>query len=173
MRRRPERTRTSASRTHENTALHALLKDARTLRHGEHNGKALTFKRNAYYAGRCLSGTTVAMRGMGKRLKARARSLKMTDADVARRVGVSQPRYANYVNDANEPDLSTLVGICKALDTSPDEMLGFAETPVPSESDLLNARVHAAVAFMDVPRLRIAAALLDTLAKMPKEKSDG
>jgi transcriptional regulator with XRE-family HTH domain len=109
---------------------------------------------------------------MGKRLKARARSLKMTDADVARRVGVSQPRYANYVSDTNEPDLNTFVRICKALSTTPDEVLGVVEIASQSESDLLNARVSAATAFMDLSRLRIAAALLDTLAKMPDGEAE-
>ena len=107
------------------------------------------------------------MQGMGKRLRARARALDLSDSEVARRVDLSQPRYANYVNDANEPDLGTFVRICRALATTPDEVLGFQEPPEPSERDLLKARVDAATLSMPTPRLRIAAALLDTLARMP------
>ena len=107
------------------------------------------------------------MQGMGKRLRARARTLGLTDTDVARRLDLAQPRYANYVNDANEPDLTTFVRICRALETTPDEVLGFRELPEPSERDLFKARVDAATSSMKTERLRIAAALLDTLAKMP------
>ena len=112
------------------------------------------------------------MQGMGKRLRARAKALDLTDTEVARRVDVSQPRYANYVNDANEPDLGTFVRICRALATTPDEVLGFREAPEPSERDLLKARVDAATDSMDTVRLRIAAALLDTLARMPAKSTE-
>lgn len=108
------------------------------------------------------------MQGMGKRLRARAKLLGLTDTDVARRLDVSQPRYAQYVNDANEPDLTTFVRICRALDTTPDEVLAFRETPEPSERDVFEARVGASVRSMGTARLRIAAALLDTLARMPE-----
>lgn len=107
------------------------------------------------------------MQGMGKRLRARAKALDLTDSEVARRVDVSQPRYANYVNDANEPDLGTFVRICRALETTPDEVLGFREAPEPSERDVFKARVDAATESMNTARLRIAAALLSTLARMP------
>ena len=107
------------------------------------------------------------MQGMGKRLRTRARSLGLTDTDVARRLDLAQPRYANYVNDANEPDLTTFVRICRALETTPDEVLGFREAAEPSDRDLFKARVDAATNSMKTERLRIAAALLDTLAKMP------
>lgn len=108
------------------------------------------------------------MQGMGKRLRARARALDLSDSEVARRVDLSQPRYANYVNDANEPDLGTFVRICRALAMTPDEVLGFREAPQPSERDLLKARVDAATMSMATSRLRIAAALLDVLAGMPE-----
>ena len=107
------------------------------------------------------------MQGMGKRLRARARTLGLTDTDVARRLDLAQPRYANYVNDTNEPDLGTFVRICRALETTPDEVLGFREAPDLSERDLFKARVEAATTSMKTERLRIAAALLDTLAKLP------
>lgn len=111
------------------------------------------------------------MRGMGKRLKTRARLLNLTDADVARSIGISQPRYANYANDTNEPDLDTFIRICKALDTTPDEMLGLKEIPPSSQFDSLNAQARAATASMGLSRLRIAVALLHTLAKLVDDES--
>ena len=104
------------------------------------------------------------MQGMGARLRARARELGLSDSEVARRLDLSQPRYANYVNDTNEPDLATFVRICRALGTSPDKVLAFADVPDRGESDVLVARIVSAVGSMDKGRLRIAAALMDTLA---------
>ena len=109
------------------------------------------------------------MQGVGKRLRSRARELGLTDVDVARRVDLSQQRYANYVNDTNEPDLGTFVRICRALDTTPDDMLGLSDPPAQSEHDLLRSRGSAALAAMSTSRLRVAAALLDTLAALPDD----
>lgn len=104
------------------------------------------------------------MQGMGARLRARARELGLSDSEVARRLDLSQPRYANYVNDTNEPDLATFVRICRALGTSPDVVLAFAGIPDRGEADVLIARIASAAGSMDTARLRIAAALMDTLA---------
>ena len=109
------------------------------------------------------------MQGMGARLRARARDLGLSDSEVARRLDLSQPRYANYVNDTNEPDLATFTRICRALGTSPDEILAFAEVADRGEADLLVTRIVSAAGSMDVGRLRVAAALMDTLASVPAE----
>ena len=109
------------------------------------------------------------MQGMGPRLRARARELGLSDSEVARRLNISQPRYANYVNDSNEPDLTTLVRICRTLGTTPDAVLAFADAPGQSGDDLLKARITAAAGCLDAGRLRIAAALVDTLASLPPE----
>ena len=106
------------------------------------------------------------MQGMGARLRARARELGLSDTEVARRLDISQPRYANYVNDINEPDLATLVRICRALGIAPDEALGFADAPRQTADDVLRARITVATVSMDSARLRIAAALMDTLASV-------
>lgn len=64
------------------------------------------------------------MRGLGDRMRSRARELGIADAEVARRAGLTQTRYANYVADRHEPDLQTLVRICVALEVTSDELLG-------------------------------------------------
>ena len=66
------------------------------------------------------------MRGLGDRMRARARELGIPDAEVARRAGLTQQRYANYVVDRHEPDLETFARICAALEASADAMLGVA-----------------------------------------------
>lgn len=73
------------------------------------------------------------MKGFGERLRARARELGMSDAEVARQAGLSARRYANYVANDREPDLSTLIEICKVLRVTPDWALGLAdEAPPPA-----------------------------------------
>src|ERR1700750_3131263 len=49
-----------------------------------------------------------SMPGLGARLAARARELGLSNAEVARRAGLSERRFGNYVTDTREPDLHTL-----------------------------------------------------------------
>ena len=109
------------------------------------------------------------MQGMGPRLRARARELGLSDSEVARRLDISQPRYANYVADTNEPDMGTFVRICRALGTTPDVVLAFGESPGSPDEDVLKARIAVAADTLDAARLRVAAALMDTLASLPPE----
>ena len=65
------------------------------------------------------------MDALARALRTRAQELGLSHAAIARRIGVSERRYAHYVTGRNEPDLATLVRIAKALQTSPNELLGF------------------------------------------------
>lgn len=67
------------------------------------------------------------MRVLGQRLRSRARELGLSNAEVARRAGLSERRYGFYVTGDHEPDLSTLLRICKVLATTPNILLGFSE----------------------------------------------
>ena len=106
------------------------------------------------------------MKGLGQRLRERARKLGLADATVAERLGLSQQRYHNYVSDQTEPDYETLLRICRALDTTPNAVLG-AEPPraEPDEADVLRARIAATVNTMAAATLRITAAVVDVLAR--------
>ncbi len=108
---------------------------------------------------------------LGERLRTRARELGLSDAEVARRLGLSQPRYAHYVSGVREPDYATLARICRSLAMSPNEALGFESRPMQlDEVERLRQRVEAAVEVMDIPTLRTAAALLDVLATRPSDQ---
>lgn len=58
------------------------------------------------------------------RLRQRAKELGISHAEAARRSGLSERRYAHYVSGIREPDLATLVRIAKALQTTPNALLG-------------------------------------------------
>ena len=106
------------------------------------------------------------MKGLGQRLRERARELGLADATVAERLGLSQQRYFNYVSDQTEPDYETLLRICRALDTTPNAVLG-TEPPQtePDEAEALRARIAATVNTMAAATLRITAAVVDVLAR--------
>ena len=71
---------------------------------------------------------TFGMEIFAKKLKARAEQLGMSNAQAARLCGLDERRYANYANDAREPDLATLANIARTLGTSADFLLGLTQT---------------------------------------------
>jgi transcriptional regulator with XRE-family HTH domain len=109
------------------------------------------------------------MAGLSERLRARARVLGLSDTEVARRLGLSQSRYANYVAGAREPDFATFLRICKALETTPNRLLGVDDPPTPAaDLDALRRGIAAAAAEMDADTLRTAAAVMDALRQRPR-----
>lgn len=105
------------------------------------------------------------MEGLGPKLRARARELGLSDVEVARRLGLSQSRYANYVADKREPDFSTFIKICGVLGTSPDLLLGFnVPSEASSEDDHLRQEIHAATLSMSQRGLRTLVEVARALA---------
>lgn len=93
----------------------------------------------------CPSEHSVGMVAFGDRLRERAGALALSHAEVARRAGLGDRRYFNYVSGRTEPDLATLVRIAAALQTTPDALLGIVSPQHPTRrSDLLN-RLNLAV----------------------------
>lgn len=102
------------------------------------------------------------MQGMGKRLRARAVELGWSDAEVARRLGLAQTRYASYVTDKHEPDLATLLRICAVLGVPVTWLLGVAEDDADGAGGAL-ARSVSTLKALDPASFHIAAAVLDAL----------
>ena len=100
------------------------------------------------------------MKGFGERLRTRAKELGLTDSEVARRTGLTQRRYSNYVNETVEPDLGTLVKIAATLGTTTDQALGVSAV-IAGEAELVRARIAAAAALLEGPALRMAAGMMD------------
>lgn len=106
------------------------------------------------------------MKGFGGRLRARAKELGLSNSEVARRLGLRQARYSNYVNDDREPDLSTLVRICQTLHISADQLLGIA-APAENESSTDQAiqRVSAVVQTLGPSTVEMVAVMLEAIAE--------
>jgi transcriptional regulator with XRE-family HTH domain len=104
------------------------------------------------------------MESFGKRLRARAQQLGLTDAAAARRCGLSERRFGYYVRGTHEPDYTTLLKICATLDTTPDALLLPSPTAKPRGEEKLLSRMTGASRTLDPDDLQLAVALVETLA---------
>jgi transcriptional regulator with XRE-family HTH domain len=106
------------------------------------------------------------MEGFGARLVARARELGLSNAEVARRAGLSDRRFGNYATDTREPDLQTLVILARVLGTRTDQLLGIT---VPNEAgrprDDLISQIGAQLAVLDESDLEIVAVQVRAIAQ--------
>jgi transcriptional regulator with XRE-family HTH domain len=95
----------------------------------------------------------------GERLRHRAEELGLSDAEVARRAGLSARRYGHYVTGNREPDLQTLVRICGVLNTTPNQLLGLSEAKAGkrrSEREKLVDRLVTAANVLEDSQLKLA-----------------
>jgi len=65
------------------------------------------------------------MQSLASAVRDRAAKLGLSNAEVARRAGLTERRYGNYVAGIREPDLATLLRISSVLGTTPDRLLGL------------------------------------------------
>lgn len=98
-----------------------------------------------------------------ERLRQRARELGLTDAEVARRLGLGQARYSAYVNGSREPHLELFARICVTLATTPDVILGVG-AEAGDVRDELRGQILATLAEADEDTLRLVAALTAVVA---------
>ncbi len=81
---------------------------------------------------------------------------------MARRAGLSEKRYSNYVTGRREPDLATVVRIAKVLQTTPDRLLSFGdETDV---EPIAQQRIRAAIGVLSPDDLETVAIMVEALA---------
>ncbi|WP_310204952.1 helix-turn-helix transcriptional regulator [Ancylobacter sp. 3268] len=89
-------------------------------------------------------------------LRKRAEELGISHAEVARRAGLTERRYGNYVAGTREPDLATLVRIATVLSTSTDWLLGLGAGDVEQTHDaVLRSRLMAAAAGLSTDDLSL------------------
>jgi transcriptional regulator with XRE-family HTH domain len=104
------------------------------------------------------------MEEFAKRLRERARELGLSDAEVARRAGLSERRYGYYATGEREPNLATLVRICEVLAATPNDMfLPEGKPPAQSGRDRVLARITAAAERLSLADLELAACQLECL----------
>lgn len=81
-----------------------------------------------------LSHNVTAM-SLHDRIRMAFKSLDISQAEAARRAGMSAQRFGNYCTGKRTPDLAALIQIAKALQTTPDDLLGVSGS---TDEDLLD-----------------------------------
>ncbi len=99
--------------------------------------------------------------GIGKELRRRVHELGLSEGEAARKIGMSEKRFSNYVLEDREPDFETLQRICHTLDITPNRLLGFQTVPndMPADEVLLLERYRA----LSVKQRKVALNILPTL----------
>jgi transcriptional regulator with XRE-family HTH domain len=104
------------------------------------------------------------MQVFAQRIRERARELGLSDAEVARRAGLSERRYGYYVTGEREPNLATLVRICEVLAATPNDLLlAEGKPPAQSQRDRVLARISVATDHLSVAELELAACQIECL----------
>ncbi len=101
-----------------------------------------------------------------KKVKERAAELGFSQAEVARRAGISERRFGHYMGGRSEPDLQLLVKIAVALDVTPNHLLGVeprAPIKKADEAGRIRSRIAAAYATMDDGSLPLALTLVEAV----------
>ncbi|MFA7416648.1 MAG: helix-turn-helix transcriptional regulator [Rhizobium sp.] len=102
-------------------------------------------------------------------LRRRAEQLGISNAEVARRAGLSDRRYGNYVSGRREPDLSTLIRIAAVLAVSVDELVGANEVHLARTSEeIFQERIVAALRALRSDDLQRLAVMIEALAVTPR-----
>jgi transcriptional regulator with XRE-family HTH domain len=61
----------------------------------------------------------------GQRLRRIRKEQELTQVELAERTGLIQNQIGYYERDVNEPTVSRIEWLCKALDMTASELLGF------------------------------------------------
>jgi transcriptional regulator with XRE-family HTH domain len=112
---------------------------------------------------------------IGEKLRQRAQELGLADAEVARRVGLSPSRYANYIANIREPDFATLKRICRVLGTTPNFLLGsddaMSEEPEDQSDDAkIKREILSIISAMGPLALRTTKVVVSSLIATPEEE---
>ena len=102
---------------------------------------------------------------LAERLRDRARLLNLSNAEVARRAGLSERRYGNYVSGVREPDLATLMRICQVVGLTPNDLLLPAPPPAPADAaEVWISRLVSGARTLSVEDLQLAIKQIEALA---------
>ncbi|MCX8568791.1 helix-turn-helix domain-containing protein [Aminobacter sp. MET-1] len=98
-------------------------------------------------------------------LRKRAEELGISNAEAARRAGLSERRYGNYVSGRREPDLATLVRIADVLATTPNHLLTLTLGELDKRgATTFKDRIAAAAVSLPVEDLERISIMVEALA---------
>lgn len=109
------------------------------------------------------------MESFAANLKKRAHELGLSNAEVARRAGLTERRYGNYITGRREPDLAMLVRIANVLESTPNALLDFDKEAAPDTlDDLLKAKIASAANALKDVDLEVMAIAIEAVASHRK-----
>lgn len=103
------------------------------------------------------------------RLRQRATDLGISNAQAARRADIADRRYANYTAGERQPKLAMLAQIAKALETTPNYLLGFGETQDTGDRAKVLSRMNSAAQMLPDIELELVTVQLEALAAKHKK----
>lgn len=103
------------------------------------------------------------MRDFADRLRERAATLRLSNAELARRLGLSDQRLGNYLAGTREPDLDMLARLAAALDTTPNALLGFSQVANDGHAAQMRERAHRAIDSLASDRIELVVSMLEAL----------
>jgi transcriptional regulator with XRE-family HTH domain len=94
-------------------------------------------------------------------VRKRAAEFDLTQAELARRSGVTERAFQHYLSGRSEPSLATLVRIASALGCTPNDLLGVGrQGKAPDVRTKLVTQIGAVCSGLDDANLRLALDLL-------------
>jgi len=103
------------------------------------------------------------MQGLGEKIRARARAISLSDAEVARRLELTPSRFGRYVRDDREPDIGLLLRICAVLGCTPTDLLIGLDAQQSREA-ILAARCVSALAVLDIAQAELVVSMVEAAA---------
>jgi len=75
-----------------------------------------------------------------QRIKMLREKRGLSQAEVAKRLGIARTTYSGYEIGTREPDQNTLIKLAKFFDVSVDYLLGNTDNPTPPDSPEIDIR---------------------------------
>ena len=109
-----------------------------------------------------------------REVRRRAAALGITQAEIARRSGVSIRAFSHYLSERSEPNLATLVRIAEVLRCTPNDLLGMNQAAgLEGESAEIRGRIAASCQRLDVRSLWLALMLVEAVETWQKQAAAG
>lgn len=113
---------------------------------------------------------------LAAQLRGYAKELGLSDAEVARRAGLTERQYGFYVSKARRPDsearspkLETLVKLAKVLGVTPNDLLGWGQGENrPTKRSAMKQRLSLAADNLQEAELELVVVQVEALAARGK-----
>jgi transcriptional regulator with XRE-family HTH domain len=111
------------------------------------------------------------MTEFSSRLKAQAKSLKLSNVEISKRSGIPDRTISHLMNGRNEPSLRQLVKLADAFGCSPNELLGFGANVDAGRKTVAMKRLTAAAQSLPASQIEALALQAEGLAAARRQRN--